>query len=183
MNTEVTEYDEREMNRDVKLSDFRNMDREIYSEDIYDAYNGDLNEYKKSVEREKAKEEAEKKRAYEQAQRKQKRQDFFISSFVAFIPVFFVLMCFFTDASSGYYLLIKFIFAINGGYCLLKIVDDFRQLDPISKISYIGLTIIGLIAIASITGARYDKDLWLVIDFFYCVLKVLSFISEYLSHV
>lgn len=183
MNTEVNEYDEREMNRDVKLSDFRSMDREVYQEDIYDAYDGDLGEYKKSVEREKAKEEAEKKRAYEQVQRKQKRQEFFISSFVAFIPVFFVSMCFFTDASSGYYLLIKFIFAINGGYCLLKIVDDFRQLDPISKISYIGLTIIGLIAIASITGARYDKDLWLVIDFFYCVLKVLSFISGYLSHV
>ena len=183
MNTEVNEYDEREMNRDVKLSDFRSIDREVYSEDIYDAYDGDLGEYKKSVEIEKAKEEAEKKRAYEQAQRKQKRQDFFISSFVAFIPVFFVSMCFFTDASSGYYLLIKFIFAINGGYCLLKIVDDFRQLDSISKISYIGLTIIGLIAIASITGARYDKDLWLVIDFFYCVLKVLSFISGYLSHV
>lgn len=183
MNTEVNEHDEREMNRDVKLSDFRDMDREVYQEDIYDAYDGNLGEYKKSVEREKVKEEAEKKRAYEQVQRKQKRQEFFISSFVAFIPVFFVSMCFFTDASSGYYLFIKFIFAINGGYCLLKIVDDFRQLDPISKISYIGLTIIGLIAIASITGARYDKDLWLVIDFFYCVLKVLSFVSGYFSHV
>ena len=183
MNTEVNEYDEREMNRDVKLSDFRSMDREVYSEDIYDAYDGDLGEYKKSVEREKAKEEAERVRAHEQAQRKQARQDFFISAFVSFIPVFFVSMCFITDASSGYYLLVKFIFAINGGYCLLKIVDDFRQLDPISKISYIGLTIIGLIAIASITGARYDKDLWLIIDFFYCVLKVLSFISGYLSHV
>lgn len=172
-----------ELDRDVKLKDFRPMDREVYQEDIYDAYDGDLGEYKKSVEREKAKEEAERARAHEQAQKKQARQDFFISAFVSFIPVFFVSMCFITDASSGYYLLVKFIFAINGGYCLLKIVDDFRQLDPISKISYIGLTIIGLIAIASITGARYDKDLWLVIDFFYCVLKVLSFISGYLSHV
>lgn len=83
MNTEVNEYDEREMNRDVKLSDFRSMDREVYQEDIYDAYDGNLGEYKKSVEREKAKEETEKKRAYEQVQRKQKRQEFFISSFIA----------------------------------------------------------------------------------------------------
>lgn len=177
MNIEVNEYDEREMNRDVKLSDFRNMDREVYPEDIYDAYDGDLCEYKKCLEREKAKEEAERARAHEQAQRKQARQDFFVSAFVSFIPVFFVSMCFITDASSGYYLLIKFIFAINGGYCLLKIVDDFRQFNSLRKISYIGLTIIGLIAIASITGARYDKDLWLVVDFIYCVLKVLSFIS------
>ena len=183
MNTSVNEYDEREMNRDIKLSDFRDMNREVYQEDIYDAYDGDLNEYKKSVEREEAREEAERSRAHEQAQRKEARQDFFISAFVSLIPIFFVAMCFLTDASSGYYLLIKFIFAINGGYCLLKIVDDFRDFNALKKISYIGLTIIGLIAIASITGARYDKDLWLVIDFFYCVLKVLSFISGYFSYV
>ena len=74
MNIEVDEYYEREMNRDVKLSDFRNMDREVYPEDIYDAYDGDLCEYKKCLEREKAKEEAERARAHEQAQRKQARQ-------------------------------------------------------------------------------------------------------------
>lgn len=180
MDDRITEYDEREVNTDLRLKDFRPMNLEVTDDDVEDAFRGDRPEYEKSMRHEEEIYQAieeEKRRQYQKAQERAERQDVMVSAFIYFIPVFFVLMCFFIDASSGFYLFIKFIFAIDGGLCVVKIADDFRRLNGLKKLSYIGLTIIGIIGISGIVGARYDRELWLFIDALYCMLKVLAFLG------
>ena len=180
----MNEYDDDfELDRDVKLKDFRPMDREVYDEDIEDVFRGNKAEYEDSMRRERAAYKAieeEQEKIYRDAQRKGE----IINGLIYFIPVFIVLLCFISDArASGFFLFIKFIFAINGGYCLLKIVDNYKKINQLRLISYIGLVITGLIGISGIVGARYDRDFWLFIDALYCILKALSFLSGLANNV
>ena len=176
MNTEVNEYDEREMNRDVKLSDFRSMDREVYQEDIYDAFDGDIDAYKQSMKKEQEVYDALEREKLMQTVReiKQYRRNYAIKYF---LPVIFIIIAFIPELPSWYYFTVKIIFAITAIRCILLITDCRDMMNDIEKAGYIGLIIVGAIGISGIVGARYSRNFWLLVDVAYCLCKLISFIG------